>query len=84
MTLNNKYFNVQPTYFISIKDLLLFVFHHLGVIIITLFYFFLAQFLMAIAKALVLGLDIVRELVVWVECSVGVGAIKRAKGATAW
>ena len=36
------------------------------------------------SQALVLGLDIVRELVVWVECSVGVGAIKRAKGATAW
>ena len=38
---------------------------------------------MAIAKALVLGLDIVRELVVWVKCSVGVGAIKRTKGAAA-
>ena len=33
------------------------------------------------SQALVLGLDIVRELVVWVECSVDVGAIKRAKGA---
>ena len=39
------------------------------------------QFLMDIAKALVLGLDIAGELVVWVECSVCVGAIKRAKGA---
>jgi len=38
---------------------------------------------MAIVKALVLGLDIVRELVIWVECSVGGGAIKRAKGAAA-
>ena len=41
------------------------------------------KFLMAIAKALVLGLDIVGELVVWVECSVCVGAIKHAKGAVA-
>ena len=38
---------------------------------------------MAIAKALVLGLDIVSELVVCVECYVGVGAIKRAKGEAA-
>ena len=36
------------------------------------------------SQAIMLGLDIVGELVVWVECSVGVGAIKRAKGATAW